>query len=109
MTDEGRRLDKRVLNGSGVRSSISISYINLPEQRRRLFARARHAWCLRIRALDHRPWLDVDVKTSDLLDMLVRSRLVEVLICNHSAGLVVGRSGRCFVIAGEARALPKES
>lgn len=81
MTNEGRRLDELALNGVGIRSTIQVSYDNLPIEAQRLLRRLSILEATNFPGWVSAPLLDASIETaSDLLDTLVAARLVEVRV-----------------------------
>lgn len=79
LENEGRRLDELSLDGVGIRASISISYLGLPDNARRLFRRLSLLGPIDFAGWAGLPLLDLtDAADADLIEFLVESRLVEV-------------------------------
>lgn len=79
MTDESSRLDELLLDGAGIRTTLSLSYDNLPDDARRLFLLLGQLGTSDFASWVSAPLLDADLRTaSDLLDKLVEAHLVEV-------------------------------
>ena len=86
LTDEGKRLDELVLNGVDIRSTIFVSYDNLPSAARRLLRRLSMLEATDFAAWVSAPLLDGDIDAAtDLLDILVAARLVEVRVREDGA------------------------
>jgi DNA-binding SARP family transcriptional activator/tetratricopeptide (TPR) repeat protein len=79
MTDEGRRLDELMLSEIGIRASLALSYNNLSRDAKRLFVRLSLMGAAEFASWVCAPLLDLGHReASDLLDVLVEARLVEV-------------------------------
>ena len=79
MADEGSRLDELVLGGTGIRTTLSLSYSSLPADARRLFLLLGELGTSDFASWVSAPLLDMDMQAaSDVLDELVEAHLVEV-------------------------------
>lgn len=83
MTDESRRLDELSLGGVTIRATLSMSYRSIDADSQRLFRRLGV-----LGTSEFSPWVcapllntEMDMVT-DVLDVLVQARLVEVRLCD---------------------------